>query len=368
MSLPRSVLPGLLLLAAGCASAPPEAVATEFGPVRAATRADAEAGADRLVALAPRVRALLPELTDEPIELWVLDRFDADRDPQREAYTWVRQRRIHIHRENLLFDFTLGHELVHALIERSWRALPGIVEEGLADHVGLELSPADAPAVRMARLFAVQSDWARLDLRVQLVEASPDRGARLPRRVAGDLVVQVEELARDWTFEQAFALSALELARLDERPDRLHLRGVGFLLVDRVLARTGYRGLYALAEGAPAGEGLDWRELARTAGLDADPAAWRDAYLHAWGEDELRALAARLADELADVLVDWAAPGQLEEAMESPRSGVRARVGLSRTGRYVDVLAVPEVLAAVRRALAREAGSPDPVAGTAPAP
>jgi hypothetical protein len=51
--------------------------------------------------------------------------------------------------------------------------------------------------------------------------------------------------------------------------------------------------------------------------------------------------------------------------MASSRAGVRARIGVRETGRFVDVLFVPEVIAALRRALAREAGRPDPFAGTA---
>ncbi len=350
----RSLAVSLLALLAGCVSAPRESVATEFGLVRASTQEAAAVAALRLEELAPRVRTLLPGLVDEPVELWLLDVFEADRDPEQEAYTWVDRRRIHIHRDNRFFDFALAHELVHAWVDGPWRALPGIAEEALADQVGTELAPRDRTSVRASRFFGLRAPWARLDLRLELRFPAAPGGVQLGRRVMGNLSIDGGELTREWTTDEAFGVSARELAQLDGRADRLHLRGLGFFVVERALERIGYRGLFALCEAAGRGGRVPWRELTRAADLADDPEEWRPVFLSQWGREELSALSVAIAEDLAHVLADWIRP---ERGLGIDLEGLDARMHLRATNGFVELLEVPEVRAALERELAR-----DPVA------
>ena len=139
----RASLCALGLLASSClAPPPPIVVETAYGDVRARTPATAEEVAHLLEGLAPRVQELLPGSQDRPVDVWVQQELRVHRFHKRpesvRGFTLLSNefeaRRIHL-QEAGQSPWYLGHELVHALIDRSWAPLPGILEEGLADAI-----------------------------------------------------------------------------------------------------------------------------------------------------------------------------------------------------------------------------------------
>ena len=80
--LARWALPALAT-AACQAPAPPVAVETPYGMVRAESEAKAEEVAEMLADLAPRVRDLLPGTTDENVDVWVQSVLRSSRYGQR---------------------------------------------------------------------------------------------------------------------------------------------------------------------------------------------------------------------------------------------------------------------------------------------
>ena len=138
-----------LLGAAACqAPAPPVAIETPYGMVRAESEGKAEEVAEMLEVLSPRVKDLLPGTFDREIDVWVQSVLRSSRYGQRatgvKGFTLLAgefdAKRIHLLEDGEL-SWYLSHELVHALVDESWSTLPGLLEEGLGDVVAEELNP-----------------------------------------------------------------------------------------------------------------------------------------------------------------------------------------------------------------------------------
>ena len=165
----------LALLAAGCASAPPVAVATDAGLVRGADPAAVAAVARALAIWAPRMRRALelpPGAGRAPV-VWIAATPTVD---GVLAVTYTT--RIVLGRDALRWpDPYLAHELVHWWIDASpYRGLPHFVEEGLAMALSYDLLPDDL--ARHAGWLTRNRDATATP---QELELTPQAWHRLPR-------------------------------------------------------------------------------------------------------------------------------------------------------------------------------------------
>ena len=149
------------LFATGClAPPPPILVETPYGHVRADTREKASEVAQLLREYAPQVRSLLPGSQTRAVDVWVQDELRVYRHTSRpesvRGFTLLADefeaKRIHLQSSGQSAWY-LSHELVHALVDTTWKPLPGILEEGLADVVAEILNPDQANHIRAHRLL-----------------------------------------------------------------------------------------------------------------------------------------------------------------------------------------------------------------------
>jgi len=212
-----SLFAGLALFACSClAPPPPIVVETPFGDVRADSQAQADRVANLLTELSPRLRRILPGCQDRTIDVWVQNELRVYRNQRRpesvRGFTLLRDefeaRRIHLQDQGQS-SWYLAHELVHALIGPSWKALPGILEEGLGDVVAEALNPDFDNHIRAHRLLNAASLSGGFDLTVTYAEPTPDTHPwRWPRR---EQTLRVE--AFDPAGEPTDAIELLEASR-----------------------------------------------------------------------------------------------------------------------------------------------------------
>ncbi len=304
----------LLLVGTAChAPSPRIAVDSPWGEVRADELSTAANLVQDLERMFPRVRDLLPATRDVLPEIWVQDvptyyrwweHDDAD------GFFVPGTNRIHL--RALAANGTLEHELVHLLLDETWSTLPAAVEEGLCDLVSVELVPSTGPAVRASRASGASLALGGLTFAIDY------RGWTSLARISAEPVDPLGALAS----HRADPASATR--------DR-EVRGVGFLVAERIVERHGYRGLLALCD------------LARRRGLDAVPAStlaqaadlapgtdevWRDAIRETVSAPELRRLALRFEQQIAEQLVRDAArmDGPIDEADFFARAAPRLRL------------------------------------------
>jgi len=150
----------LLSLASCLAPAPPIVVHTPYGKVHAESQASAEGVAEMLMALAPQVQEMLPGAQERAIDVWVQKKLQVylhqERPESVRGFTLLSEafeaRRIHLQKDEQS-PWYLSHELVHALVDESWRPLPGILEEGVADVIAARLNPLQSTHIRAHRLL-----------------------------------------------------------------------------------------------------------------------------------------------------------------------------------------------------------------------
>jgi hypothetical protein len=122
---------------------PPVVVHTSEGDVSAYSEDDARRIAGLLVDLAPKVRAVLVDVQNDPADVRVLDHAVAGfEDPcnyDRVIVMPVSPRELE--------PLALAHELVHWQLAGVWNMLPHTAQEGLADRIAFELVP-DAQSTR----------------------------------------------------------------------------------------------------------------------------------------------------------------------------------------------------------------------------
>jgi hypothetical protein len=267
---------GLALLAPGClAPPPPIVVETPYGEVRADTESTAGQFAELFERLAPEVQRILPGASKRMIDVWIQDeprvwRFHSRPESVR-GFTLLASefdaRRIHLQADGQS-PWYLSHELVHALIDKSWAPLPGILEEGLGDVVAV--NPDFAGHIRSHRLLNASSFSG--GIRIEIAYRAPLRdgadgseGPRVSRRV----LVETGERLPFEQWDEVLGASRAELhQRWPEIPEPLY--GMAWFLVDRIVERRGLDGLHELCLRATAEQHAlvprDW--LYAAAGLD----------------------------------------------------------------------------------------------------
>lgn len=333
---------------------PPAAFVGPSGTVRAQRGERAEEVHELLGELQPRVLALLPDTVRRDLEVWVQPTPALYRSDEATTYDeadgfWSEGHcRIHLREQAGDLERTLAHELVHASLGESWRALPGTVEEGLCDVVAARLCPTSATELRAGRLSAAAFATGGVELEVEVLfsgEASP-RGlvvgclsrVRLLGAVSGDLSPLD-------VFEVEAGLSSTDLSTDEKKV----LYGLSFLLVERIVAACGFEGLHRLCTSARE-DGLEkvpaeW--LLQAAGLGmAHPAAWHAAIHHGIGDRELRTLLLLYPSALLDTVARVLGPATRVAVDLSGTSPLRARVAVPGSEAEVELALLVSSLAA----------------------
>jgi hypothetical protein len=333
----RTVLLALLAATApllgACFAVPPgEEAPSCLGPVRAASRECAQEVAVLVNALAPRVEAAVPDAHLEQLEVWVqatptLYAFGSSAYSDADGFWAEGVRRIHLRERADQADRTLAHELVHAGLGPVWRALPGTLEEGLCDHVAARLCPDAAPRLRAGRLAsaALALGGLAFDLELWLpAEARPD-GVAVTSLTRLRLLADPPLLMAP---EDVFVVQA-GLSTTHAQPGaKKALYGLGFLVVERIVARIGLDGLHGLCAEARAQDSdhASPERLRAAAGLDGGPEAWSRALAEAFGPAEVREVLRMHPQLLARAVAQLLEPLVSEDGDPALALGTLARV------------------------------------------
>jgi hypothetical protein len=306
----------LATLLSACALPPPYAALTAHGTVRADSPELAAQASATLESVVPRLRALLPGTRELRPEIWIQE--------EPWAYLWqapsssmiafsmARLGRIHMPPEADAAERALvvAHECVHVLLDASWRPLPAMLEEGLCELVASELVPGQAAAVRGRWHALAAMAMGGLDFQVQW-------SLQLPQGVPvsfGRLNVADLDLAAALAVDPTLPADAPVAWTYT-------MRGIGYVLVERIVRDRGYAGLHELvvrADGAPetrvpapdaeeARAGIAARggalvpmgELLAAARLDEDPATGQALARASIDADGLRAAVIAASQYLA---------------------------------------------------------------------
>jgi hypothetical protein len=372
---PRTLpLPAILLAAACCACRalpPPHAFRGASGIVRASSPEEAGEVASMLDALAPQVRALLPDSRSRALEVWVQDapslyRFPTTSMQDADGFWADSACEIHLRRGADDLRRTLAHELTHASLGRSWRGLPGTLEEGVCDVVSARLCPGGAPRLRAGRLSAAAIALGGLALDVEVV--LPDgvgplelrRSATVSLRISGDPADRIDP-AQVFEVQAGYSTTRMSTDR------KRGYYGLAFLVAERIVARAGFQGLHELAEQARAQGDASIRveQLLAAAELDADPVSWREAAMQALGPAELEELASNHRAVLVRTLIDLLEPCGDADALAVASPWLEARLSIPG-GASLPLFSIPDLRHDFVRALDPQAGSVLAVAGLAP--
>jgi hypothetical protein len=335
-------------LASSCVTPPAASVESLHGKVRAPTEEEAAVVAELLDDLHPRVRALLPGTEEQRVEVWLQEelRMFSMVEPSHEvvALNFDAWNRIHLKRGSSFLPEDLAHELVHLMLDESWNTLPPVLEEGLADHVGLALNPNMAPGFRAGRLSMVLGGLGRYSGRV--------RFGRPAIEGTDSLVFHMIEPPRELLSPlAAFRAEVREISPHSRSTLKNTLYGLGFLAVERIIDRVGFDGLHQLAvEAGESGQRVIPAQLLLDAArLDADPESWVTAALESMGRAELAALATQQAPSLAAMLVDACASMLVDHNGESFLAEVQPMLSLVAGGPEVSLAEIPAVRASLSR-------------------
>jgi hypothetical protein len=349
-----AILPFLV----ACQVLPPSHSAiARAGTVRAQTQAQADDVALLLDRLSPQVIALLPDSRARDIEVWIqetpaLYRFSTSAYNDADGFWAAEPKRIHLRAGADDLQRTLAHELVHASLGRSWKTLPGTIEEGLCDALSAELCPASRARLRAGRLSSAAFALGGLVLELD-VEVAPEAHpaaltmrycARL--RLEGDPPVEIDPMD---VFRIQAGLSSTSMP--SERKKAFY--GLAYVATERILARRGVEGLHELCQRAEAEERdeipSDW--LLEAADLTTDRAAWHRAIVDALGPEELAELIRMhprfLAETVADFLRTCLDPGSLESVLP----WIDARLSVAGSPASLSLWTLAEVRREVERRL-----------------
>lgn len=288
----RAAVLGALSFA--CASVAPPELPTErsstFGTVRGTSPERVAYVARVLDELAAQVPFVIPGCEPRAVDVRLVGEM-SHANWSGATYT-VRERRwmeLPEGESNTRLSATMAHELVHYQLGPDWSTLPGIVEEGLCDHVAHTLVPEIAPLERAQ--YAVMLGTA-LDGSYRFnAERLVGRGRQstfAPEIMTYTLSAQLDASAMP-TFDDALRYDSRDLETLRAKGVRGVLDALGFLLVSRI----GPEDLYTLCRRARM-QGLakvppEW--LYESAGLAAENrTGWRSAIDLMLGDAEKRAL------------------------------------------------------------------------------
>ena len=181
-----------MLLVASCASQPefPYTVAGPYGAVRAHDPHLAHTYGEQATILSSHVARLLA-VNQIPYEIDIYDTPLADGVIARTVFEWVGQDRddadVRIELGPDANLYVLAHELTHLHAGGVWKALPHVMEEGLADLVASKCYPGCVPTqwFRESITEALDKDPSLIDLQsISGVDAKRWKGMRAFERSA----------------------------------------------------------------------------------------------------------------------------------------------------------------------------------------
>lgn len=296
-----------LLALTGCVTPPPAASHTHpLGVVRAGDAATAEHFGELVQDIQPRVAHLVPDTPERDTEVWVQEklqhRYGQAAPPNVKGFTLIdsghTRGRIHMRANTDYPEWFLAHELVHALLGRTWSTLPGVLEEGLCDVVAARLNPEVGPRIRALRAIEASMWFGKMRLRVSHEGHLESRGED-----ELDVWFHYDRGSANQDLAQVLEPSTLEFKRrFQEMSDSLY--GLGFLIADRIVRDQDFSGLHNLCLDAKQ-RGLSTipaHELLAQAGL-TEPA---DRYAAPWellGEAEFDPWVDLLPTFHADLIV-----------------------------------------------------------------
>lgn len=351
---PKALAVALLAALGACAAPPPAAaVDASFGVVRAGTAAEARQVSDVSKELIERVRALVPGLLDRRIEVWVQPEIELVRgEPYPEhiaGMTDFERGRIHVRTDDARLAVHLAHELVHALLGASWRALPGVLEEGLCDLVAALVAGEEGREHHVKRVVEAAALFGGYDVILEL--DGPRRSLLEPRGVRTRLRL---------SFDRVSGLSASQVLRLDDEgvfdratsDEGVGLYGIGYLVAYRIVQSGGFAALHELCRrAAAAGESqIPERWVLEQASIRPDPSGFRTAIEAALGIEELPAIAALMGDDLARAAVAVARENYAFDGAADFLARARPRLRLLRGEAVYELASVPRFAAAVHAA------------------
>jgi hypothetical protein len=294
---PRSwILPWVAAASIGSASCqalpPPARADARAGVVRAGSPEEALEVASALDELLPEVITALPDSRPRELEVWVQREPALYRFPPSSAYREAdgffsdRLARIHLREGADDVRRTLAHELVHACLGKSWRALPGTIEEGLCDVFASRLCPAAAPRLRAGRLLAAGLALGGFDLECPAAESRGElhfvQHVFSPERRTDPL--DPLDVFRSHAGRSTAAMPS---------DTKKALYGLAFVVAERIADRRGFEGFHALVESST--RKTDAEEVFETyldaAGLTRNPEDWRRAVSEAVGPIEAAEMA-----------------------------------------------------------------------------
>jgi hypothetical protein len=288
------------LVSTACqASPPPSRVEARLGVVRADDLDVAREVAEALDELLPAVAAELPDARQalrtrgedaRGLEVWVQSEPVLYVFPPTSAYRDAdgffsdRLDRIHLRADSDDVERTLAHELVHASLGRSWRSMPGTLEEGLCDVVAARLCPRSAARLRAGRLFAAAMAIGGLDIEIRAApseseEAAPAEPAFVQR------IVPAEEGPRELDPLDVIRTRAGVSSAGLESDRKKALYGLAFLVAERIVERRGLDGFHELARRTDGRRAMD--AFLAAAELTRDPEDWRRALAASIGPAEV---------------------------------------------------------------------------------
>jgi hypothetical protein len=316
---------------------PPASAPCEHGLVHASTRAQAVEVGRLLDRLVPKVVDQLESAHDGDLEVWVVEDMPAslrDESHSLMGATFPDGRIVLRESVDTSLEIVLAHELVHRLAGPTWKALPSVAFEGLAETVASLVSSDRSSHRRLlsAALFLPGAGF-------EVVARSPE-GERSVR------VSREGELSGDMVGLLGFTGGLLEVIDGGD-VDADVAYAFGTFVVDGIRQQHGLTELHRRCRRvAEAGDGsVTGAELLALAGLDEDVSTWWPVLAARLGEEHLLLFALDNAAFLADSVVALAGPGSSVasrlELLTSERVGLRAVGGRAE----LSLASAPEVLA-----------------------
>jgi hypothetical protein len=300
----------------GCLAPPPRLhVETGHGVVRSDHESPGRTTAILLEALVPEVRSRIPDTRAQPLEIWVQEQLSVFRgwsvDEQVPAFTIEGEGRIHIQEgDRVELSAALSHELVHALLGPSWKTLPPVAEEGLADWMQEQLNRPVLGSLRADHLAKASAAVGGLEFgiwsRQRRRHGLPLATMTFPQPFEGEEPLNLRTALDPEESDSNGLFRPYQVAVTDAR-----LYGVGYLVMSMLIEEIGTEGLHDLCvlaaeqdlESVPSAWLLD------AAGLDTNPASWLRVITHRIRYGELVAMGRQLAPELVRIIVEEIRPG-----------------------------------------------------------
>ncbi len=336
--------------ASGCRAPAPEATASSrYGVVRATTSATAAKVSLLSEQIVPRLLELLPGLRQRELEVWIQDEIEVRRgDPYPNHIAGMAdydRARVYLRQRDDQLELHLAHELVHLLLDDTWHALPGVLEEGLCDVAAALVVEEGGVEHKTKRLIEASAYFGGLDLVVDIGLPPPSRNYLSSRiRLSFDKVAAVTPV-------EALDLENGEVFEHATTDDGVGLYGIGFLLVWAAVDRIGFDGLRALCERSRTeGERVLPREwVLKAAGVRPTRREFESLLFRYLGPAELPSIARVLAEGLAQSTLDSVGDRYRSGSVESFLHVARPHLGLPGSAVRIPLYAVPEFVAAIRR-------------------